>query len=139
MKHTSFLGPLMAAMRLISGFQTSARGQSLPSGVDAMPLFPGPSFIVGLTEEIEEKTPEEPPWWSVDDWSREKKVIVLNAVTVGTIVAIGVAGWDYGSHSFRTANEGWFDPDTRYGGADKLSHVFTCYALASVYNRIYRD
>ena len=65
-------------------------------------------------------------------------MIALNAVTVGTIVAIGVAGWDYGSHSFNTSNEGWFDPDTHYGGADKLGHVFTCYALASFYNRIYQ-
>jgi len=76
---------------------------------------------------------------SFDDWPREKKVIALNAATIGAITAIGVAGWDYGSHSFRTANEGWFDSDTHYGGADKLGHAFTCYALASVYNRIYKD
>jgi len=76
---------------------------------------------------------------SFDDWPREKKVIVLNAATVGAITVVGVAGWDYGSHAFRTANEGWFDSDTPYGGADKLGHAFTSYALASVYNRIYKD
>ena len=75
---------------------------------------------------------------SFNDWPREKKVIALNTATVGAITVIGVAGWDYGSHAFRTANEGWFDSDTPYGGADKLGHVFTCYALASVYNRIYK-
>ncbi len=76
---------------------------------------------------------------SFDDWPREKKVIALNVATVGAITVIGVAGWDYGSHSFRAANEGWFDSDTPYGGADKLGHAFTCYALASVYDRIYKD
>jgi hypothetical protein len=92
-----------------------------------------------LADEPEESPPEKPPWWRIEDWPKERKVIALNAVTVGTIAAMGFVGWDYGSHSFRTANEGWFDPDTNYGGADKLGHVFTCYALASVYNRIYRD
>jgi len=76
---------------------------------------------------------------SFNDWPRDKKVAALNIATVGTIATIGIVGWDYGSHSFRTANEGWFDSDTPYGGADKLGHVFTCYALASVYNRIYKD
>lgn len=76
---------------------------------------------------------------SFNDWPREKKVAALNIATVGTIATIGVVGWDYGSHSFRTANEGWFDSDTPYGGADKLGHAFTCYALTSVYNRIYKD
>ena len=77
--------------------------------------------------------------WSFNNWSKEKKVMALNAVTIGSIATIGVIGWDYGSHSFRTANEGWFDSDTPYGGADKLGHVFTTYALTSVYNYIYKD
>lgn len=76
---------------------------------------------------------------SFNDWPRDKKVTALNIATISTILGIGVAGWDYGSHSFHTANEGWFDNDTPYGGADKLGHAFTCYALASVYNRIYKD
>jgi hypothetical protein len=105
----------------------------------AAALLPSPSVIMGLADATEEKIPEKPPWWSVGDWPREKKVIALNAATVGTIAAIGFVGWDYGSHSFRTANEGWFDGDTPYGGADKLGHVFTCYTLASVYNVIYKD
>jgi hypothetical protein len=107
-----------------------------------------PYHLVGYNSEehihdpnvkIEEKDSFFDSLRSFDDWPKEKKVVALNTVTIGTIAAIGVAGWDYGSHSFRTANEGWFDPDTNYGGADKLGHVFTCYALASVYNRIYKD
>jgi hypothetical protein len=78
-------------------------------------------------------------WWGMADWSPKKKVAALNVATIGTIAGIGVAAWDYGSHSFRTANEGWFDADTPYGGADKLGHVFTCYALGTVYSHIYTD
>ena len=87
----------------------------------------------------DETITQEPPWWSVKDWPRGTKVVALNVATVGVITAIGFAGWDYGSHSFNTANEGWFEADTPYGGADELGHVFTCYALASAYNRVYKD
>ena len=103
---------------------------------DTLMLLPGMDFRLDLADE---EPARKPPWWSAADWPREKKVVALNVATIGAIAAIGFAGWDYGSQSFHAANEGWFDPDTPYGGADKLGHVFTCYALASVYNRIYKD
>ena len=118
------------------GSDLSAAEPDLSDATDTRALLPGMDFRLELAEE--EVSPK-PPWWSAGDWSREKKVIVLNAVTVGAIATIGFAGWDYGSHSFNTSDEGWFGHDTPYGGADKLGHVFTCYALASAYNRIYRD
>jgi len=118
------------------GPTTSAAEHDLSGATNTMTLLPDKDF--GL-EPAAEEVSAKPPWWSVGDWSRQRKVIALNAATVGAIAAIGFAGWDYGSHSFNTSNEGWFDGDTPYGGADKLGHVFTCYALASVYNRIYKD
>ncbi len=120
----------------VPGADASGAPRDRFAGADTLALLPGMDFRLEMADE---ELSSKPPWWSVSDWSRQKKVIALNAVTVGTIAAIGFAGWDYGSHSFRTANEGWFDPDTSYGGADKLGHVFTCYALASLYNRIYKD
>ncbi len=78
-------------------------------------------------------------WWGMADWPKEKKALVLNLATAGTILSLGVIAWDYGSHSFRTAHEGWFGYDSRYGGADKLGHVFFGYALTSFYNRVYQD
>jgi hypothetical protein len=98
-------------------------------------LLPGIDFRLDKTDET---VSQKPPWCSVGDWSREQKVIALNAGTMAAIAAVGFVGWDYGSHSFNTAHEGWFGADTPYGGADKLGHVFACYALASVYNRIYQ-
>lgn len=75
---------------------------------------------------------------SFNDWPREKKVVALNLTAVGAIAAVGSASWDYGSSSFHFQDEGWFDPDTKFGGADKLGHAYSAYALASAYNTIYR-
>ena len=120
----------------VTGSHAPAVECTLSGARDTGALLPGMDFRLDL---VDEEAGTEPPWWSVRDWSPRTKVIALNTVTIGTIAAIGFAGWDYGSHSFNTANEGWFDSDTRYGGADKLGHVFTCYALAGVYHQIYKD
>jgi hypothetical protein len=75
---------------------------------------------------------------SFDEWPREKKVIVANLVAIGTILAVGSASWDYCSSDFHFKDEGWFDPDTKFGGADKLGHAYSAYALTSVYHNIYK-
>jgi hypothetical protein len=75
---------------------------------------------------------------SFNDWPREKKTIALNLTAVGTIVAVGSASWDYFSSSFHYSDEDWFGQDTIYGGADKLGHAFSGYALTSFYNSIYK-
>ena len=100
--------------------------------------LPSPSYVLGLSDVSDANAPERPPWWSAKDWSRETKVTVLTAGTIGVIMAIGFVAWDYGSHSFRLADEGWFEQDSKYGGADKLGHLFTCYAMASIYNRLFQ-
>jgi hypothetical protein len=73
-----------------------------------------------------------------NSWPRKKKAIVFNIAAVTATMTIGAASWDYYSSSFDFRNEGWFDPDTNYGGADKLGHTFGGYALTSVYNAIYK-
>jgi hypothetical protein len=127
-----------AALLVTLGYSASASERNLLDDAYAVSL-PAPSYVLGLSDESDVNAPRKPPWWSAGDWPRGTKVVALNAVTVATIAAIGVAEWDYGSHSFRTHSEGWFGQHTRYGGADKLGHVFTCYALASVYNQVYKD
>jgi hypothetical protein len=69
---------------------------------------------------------------------QKKKTIYFNTTAVVTTMGIGAASWDYYSSSFQFRNEGWFDSDTDYGGADKLGHAFGGYALTSVYNSIYK-
>ncbi|MEJ2647169.1 MAG: DUF2279 domain-containing protein [Sedimentisphaerales bacterium] len=74
-----------------------------------------------------------------NSWPRRKKMIAFNTAAVTATMVIGAASWDYYSSSFRFKNEGWLDPDTDYGGADKFGHAFGGYALTSVYNTIYKD
>ena len=76
--------------------------------------------------------------WSFNNWPREKKVLALNLGAVGAIAAIGDISWEYGSSSFHFRSEGWFEHDSKYGGADKMGHAFSGYALATIYNNIYR-
>ena len=41
--------------------------------------------------------------------------------------------WDWGSsHNWRWANEGWFEHDTDSGGADKIGHFFSHYAITRI-------
>ncbi len=46
------------------------------------------------------------------------------------VAAYGMSNWwrsGFGG-GFKTTNEGWFGPDTQYGGADKLGHLYANYA-----------
>ncbi len=87
---------------------------------------------------LQENDPFFSSFSSFNDWPRKKKVIALNVAAVSTIVIVGSASWDYCSSSFHLNDEGWFDPDTKFGGADKLGHAYSAYALTSVYNSIYQ-
>ena len=69
---------------------------------------------------------------------RKKKAIYFNTAAITGTLAIGAVSWDYYSSSFDFRNEGWLDPDTNYGGADKFGHAFGGYALTGVYNSIYK-
>ena len=132
MKDVLCFGLTMAI--LVTG--ASGGERNILDGAGGTTLYSDPNFTFELKDEGRNT---DPSWWGMADWSRRKKVVALSLATVGTIAVLGAAQWDYGSHSFRTANEGWFDGDTAYGGADKLGHVFTCYLLTGVYNQIYRD
>ena len=47
---------------------------------------------------------------------------------------LGVKSWDWGSSDFNVNNEGWFELDTGSGGADKLGHLYTSYAINEFFN-----
>lgn len=54
------------------------------------------------------------------------------AAVVG-VTALGAYSWDWGSSKkFKINPEGWFGDDTGSGGADKLGHAFSSYALNNV-------
>ena len=72
-------------------------------------------------------------------FTRGQKSFLLNTGSIVAIFIYGLAKWDYGKSSFNFQNEGWFDRDsTKYGGADKLGHLWSSYALSHLYAYIYR-
>ncbi len=46
------------------------------------------------------------------------------------ITYLGVKEWAWGSAEFKFNSEGWFGMDTGSGGADKLGHLYSSYAMS---------
>ncbi|MGD9731627.1 MAG: DUF2279 domain-containing protein [Desulfamplus sp.] len=63
-------------------------------------------------------------------FSKEQKVLITNISGVAAVTAWGVANWDYFQRSPSTTSEGWFDRNTKEGGADKLGHFYLSYTLS---------
>lgn len=76
-------------------------------------------------------------WWS--DQPKEKKLLYTNLAAATAITAWGLATWDYGSSGFHTGDEGWFEQDSKYGGADKLGHFWATYAFADALTGLYKN
>ena len=70
--------------------------------------------------------------------TRGEKTLLLNAGSMAVIFMYGLSQWDYGKDGFHFANERWFQRDTHYGGADKLGHFWSSYALSHLYSYVYR-
>ena len=59
-------------------------------------------------------------------------------ISFTAILIYGVTQWDYGKDVFHFENEGWFGRSTKYGGADKLGHFWSSYAMSHLYSYVYR-
>lgn len=70
--------------------------------------------------------------------TRGQKVLLLNVGAWSTIAAFGAKDWEYGKSKFHFKNEGWFERETGYGGADKLSHAWSAYAMSHLFSYTYR-
>ena len=69
--------------------------------------------------------------------TRGQKTLLLNAGSMAAIAVYGLTKWDYGKSSFNFQDEGWFERDTKSGGADKLGHFWSSYALSHLYSYAY--
>lgn len=74
-------------------------------------------------------------WWS--DLPRESKLIYTDIAVAAVIGVWGVIEWDYDNSGFHAANEGWFQADTKYGGADKLGHFWSTCVIADALTGLY--
>jgi hypothetical protein len=70
---------------------------------------------------------------------RETKVRNLNLLAAGATITWGIINWDYFQESPQSNSEDWFGRETDEGGADKLGHLYTTYALSHLYASIYHD
>lgn len=73
------------------------------------------------------------------DFTPSQKAWALNIGTGLFITTWGVLFWDYGQNSPRIGHERWFQNDTKEGGADKLAHAYTNYALVHGFAYLYES
>lgn len=113
--------------------------------------FPSPALSAELRQELRQElrnTPDsdqaakethddrEEGWW--DGLPKEKKALYANISAAAFITLYGFADWDYGSDGFHFTNEGWFEKDSKYGGADKMGHFWSTYAVADAFTGLYK-
>lgn len=67
----------------------------------------------------------------------QQKTLLLNMAVAGGIFAWGIANWDYFQATPRGHREQWFGLETKYGGADKIGHLYTTYAAGRLFRHVY--
>lgn len=67
------------------------------------------------------------PETPLSDEELRNRVIYTNAIGAGVVMLWGTAFWDYFTTKPVMGDEGWFASDTKYGGADKLGHMYSTY------------
>lgn len=80
---------------------------------------------------------EEVGWWN--GLQKEDKLMYTNLGIAAFIGVYGLIDWDYGSGGFHSADEGWFEEDSKYGGADKLGHMWATYVLSDALTGLYKS
>ena len=70
---------------------------------------------------------------------KERKMLYTTTASVAAIGLWGLATWDYGSSGFNTGDEGWFEEDSKYGGADKFGHFWATYAFSDALTGLYKS
>ncbi|MEW5755832.1 MAG: DUF2279 domain-containing protein [Pseudomonadota bacterium] len=70
----------------------------------------------------------------------EDKIRRTNYWLVGGIVGYGLTSWEWelAERRFHVSREHWFQASTKYGGADKLGHVYTGYVATRLAAALYR-
>ena len=97
-----------------------------------LPLVPPPPPKTNLSLD----SPVETGWW--ESQTKEEKMLYTNLTAAAAIGIWGLATWDYGSAGLHTSDEGWFENDSKYGGADKLGHFWATYAFSDALTGLYK-
>lgn len=67
-------------------------------------------------------------------WTKEDKALWLNLGVGAAVMGWGIATWDWGAGGPQVADEGWLGRDTPEGGADKLGHLWSGYAVGHLFS-----
>jgi len=68
------------------------------------------------------------------EWTRADKALWLNLGAGTLALGWGTWSWDWGRSGPRFQDEGWFGRETGEGGADKLGHAWSGYALSHAFS-----
>ena len=73
--------------------------------------------------------------------SKEEKLLYMNMTTTVLLLAYGVEHWGYDLlHTKPYAqSEGWFEKNTKHGGADKFGHAYVGYLSSHIFSYAYED
>lgn len=71
------------------------------------------------------------------DLSKEEKMWAVNLGGFAFVTAWGLLFWDYGKNNPHTGGEGWFEADSKEGGADKLGHLYGNYVITHGFSYLY--
>ncbi len=77
------------------------------------------------------------PETPLTDEELRNRVIYTNIIGAGVVTAWGIAFWDYFTIDPVMGDEGWFEKDTKYGGADKLGHLYSTYLWSLGFSSLY--
>jgi len=76
---------------------------------------------------------------SLGQEERQHKALRLNAAVASGILVWGTANWDYFNSRPTAQSEGWFEHNSKEGGADKLGHVYITHLTSRAFRKIYLD
>jgi len=65
------------------------------------------------------------------------RVLYTNIIGAAVVTAWGTAFWDYFTTKPVMGDEGWFQKDSKYGGADKLGHMYSTYLWSLGFSSLY--
>lgn len=73
--------------------------------------------------------------------TKEEKLVYLNLTTSALLLAYGAEHWGYDIlHTKPHAqSEGWFEKDSKHGGADKFGHAYVGYLSSHLFSYAYED
>ncbi|GBE05200.1 MAG TPA: DUF2279 domain-containing protein [Nitrospirae bacterium] len=74
-----------------------------------------------------------------ENFTKEQKLITLNAAVATGTFLWGVAFWNYGKYSPHGKTELWFDEEAYRGGADKTGHFYATYAATHLLSYVYES